>query len=58
MRRPWLRHDWADLDDEALLDIRMSGLPLTIEGTLNGSEHKVIYPLRRIDCETGESIRR
>lgn len=30
----------------------------TIEGTLNGSERKVIYPLRRIDCETGEFILR
>ena len=30
----------------------------TIEGTLNGSERKVIYPLRRVDCETGEFILR
>jgi len=29
-----LRHDWADLDDEQLLDVRMSDLPLQIEGTL------------------------
>jgi hypothetical protein len=29
-----MRHDWADLDDEALLDVRMANLPLTIEGTL------------------------
>ena len=29
-----LRHDWADLDDEQLLDLRMSDLPLAIEGTL------------------------
>jgi hypothetical protein len=29
-----MRHDWADLDDEALLDVRMADLPLTIEGTL------------------------
>jgi hypothetical protein len=28
----------------------------TIEGTLNGSERKVIYPLRRVDCENGELI--
>ena len=34
MPRPPLRHDWADLDDEALLDVRMSDLPLGIEGTL------------------------
>jgi hypothetical protein len=30
----------------------------TIEGTLNGGERKVIYPLRRVDCETGEFILR
>ena len=30
----------------------------TIEGTVNGSERRVIYPLRRIDCETGEFILR
>jgi hypothetical protein len=34
MRRSPLRHDWADLDDDALLEVRMSDLPLTIEGTL------------------------
>ena len=28
----------------------------TIEGPLNGSDKKVIYPLRRVDCETGELI--
>ena len=28
----------------------------TIEGTLDGSDRKVIYPLRRIDCESGELI--
>jgi hypothetical protein len=28
----------------------------TIEGTLNGSERKVIYPMRRIDCESGDFI--
>ena len=26
--------DWADLDDDALLDVRMADLPLAIEGTL------------------------
>lgn len=26
----------------------------TIEGRLAGSDKKVIYPLRRVDCETGE----
>ncbi|MGH7339547.1 MAG: putative zinc-binding metallopeptidase, partial [Candidatus Rokuibacteriota bacterium] len=36
MRRLPLRHDWEDLDDEALLDVRMSDLPLAIEGTLAG----------------------
>lgn len=30
----------------------------TIEGPLNGAQKKVIYPLRRIDCESGELIRR
>ena len=30
----------------------------TIEGTLNGGERKVIYPLRRVDCETGDFILR
>jgi hypothetical protein len=28
----------------------------TIEGRLNGADKKVIYPLRRVDCETGEFI--
>ena len=28
----------------------------TIEGRLSGSEKKVIYPLRRVDCESGELI--
>ncbi|HET8831129.1 MAG TPA: DUF6265 family protein [Casimicrobiaceae bacterium] len=28
----------------------------TIEGKTNGSTRQVIYPLRRIDCETGELI--
>jgi hypothetical protein len=30
----------------------------TIDGSLNGSERRVIYPLRRIDCETSEFILR
>ena len=34
MRKSSLRDDWPDLDDEALLDVRMADLPLTIEGTL------------------------
>jgi hypothetical protein len=34
MSRLPLRNDWADLDDETLLDVRMSDLPLTIEGAL------------------------
>jgi hypothetical protein len=29
----------------------------TIEGPLNGADRKVIYPLHRVDCETGELIR-
>jgi Domain of unknown function (DUF6265) len=28
----------------------------TIEGRLNGSDKKVIYPLRRVDCETGALV--
>lgn len=28
----------------------------TIEGTLNGNERTVIYPMRRIDCESGDFI--
>ena len=28
----------------------------TIEGRLDGSDKKVIYPLRRVDCETGELV--
>jgi hypothetical protein len=34
MPRLPLRHDWTDLDDERLLDVRMCDLPLAIEGTL------------------------
>ncbi|MGH9255707.1 MAG: putative zinc-binding metallopeptidase [Vicinamibacterales bacterium] len=34
MPRKPLRIDWVELDDEALLDVRMADLPLTIEGTL------------------------
>ena len=34
MPRPALRDHWPELSDEALLDVRMSDLPLTIEGTL------------------------
>ena len=29
----------------------------TIDGRLNGEERKVIYPMRRIDCQSGEFIR-
>jgi len=29
----------------------------TIQGTLKGQERKVIFPMRRIDCESGELIR-
>lgn len=28
----------------------------TIEGKMNGSDRQVIYPMRRVDCETGELI--
>jgi hypothetical protein len=34
MAKTPIRDDWPDLDDEALLDIRMSDLPLAVEGTL------------------------
>jgi len=34
MARLPIRTDWVDLDDEALLDVRLADLPLTIEGTL------------------------
>jgi hypothetical protein len=34
MAKAPFRDDWPDLDDEALLDVRMSDLPLAIEGTL------------------------
>ena len=27
-----------------------------IEGTLNGEERKVLYPMRRVNCETGEIL--
>jgi hypothetical protein len=30
----------------------------TVEGPLNGSDKRVIYPLRRVDCESGEFIRK
>ncbi|MFO1315227.1 MAG: DUF6265 family protein [Burkholderiales bacterium] len=30
----------------------------TIEGKLNGEDRKVIYPMRRVGCETGEFIRK
>ncbi len=29
----------------------------TIDGKLNGEERKVVYPMRRIDCQSGEFIR-
>ncbi len=29
----------------------------TIDGKLNGEERKVIYPMRRVDCQSGEFIR-
>jgi hypothetical protein len=28
-----------------------------IDGMLNGQDHKVIYPMRHLNCETGEPIR-
>jgi hypothetical protein len=29
-----------------------------VEGTVEGVERKVIYPMRRVDCQTGEFIRK
>jgi hypothetical protein len=40
MSRLPLRNDWADLDDETLLDVRLSDLPLTIEGVLADRIHQ------------------
>ena len=34
MARPPLRDNWPDLSDEQLLDVRLSDLPLALEGTL------------------------
>src|SRR3954469_18589523 len=34
MARPPISDDWPDLSDEQLLDLRMSDLPVGIEGTL------------------------
>ena len=34
MARPPLRDNWPDLSDEELLDVRLSDLPLALEGTL------------------------
>ena len=34
MRKGPLSDDWPELDDEALLDVRMADLPLAVEGTL------------------------
>jgi hypothetical protein len=30
----------------------------SVEGTLSGKERNVIYPMRRVDCETEEKIER
>ena len=30
----------------------------SIEGKLNGEDRRVTYPMRRVDCETGEPIRK
>jgi hypothetical protein len=30
----------------------------TIEGKLKGEDRKVIYPMRRVSCDTGEQLRR
>jgi hypothetical protein len=41
MRRPQLSDDWPDLSDEQLLDVRMSDLPVRIEGTLADRTHQL-----------------
>jgi hypothetical protein len=33
-------------------------LYVTVEGTVNSTPKKVIYPMHRIDCKTGEGIRK
>jgi Domain of unknown function (DUF6265) len=30
----------------------------SVEGKLKGEDHKVIYPMRRVDCQSGEFIRK
>ncbi len=30
----------------------------SVEGKLKGADHKVIYPMRRVDCQSGEFIRK
>jgi hypothetical protein len=30
----------------------------TVEGKVNGEEKKVIYPMRRVDCQTEALIRK
>jgi hypothetical protein len=46
MARLPLPRDWADLDDERLLDVRMSDLPLAIEGTL---AERIVQIRRELD---------
>lgn len=47
-------------DFPQLIHYRRGGegwLYATIEGKVKGEERKVVYPMRRIDCESGEFIR-
>ena len=30
----------------------------TVEGKVKGEDRKVIYPMRRVDCQSGEMIRK
>ena len=30
----------------------------SVEGKVNGEEKKVIYPMRRVDCQSGDLIRK
>jgi hypothetical protein len=41
MRRLPLRDDWADLPDEALLEVRLADLPLGIDEELSGRVAKL-----------------
>ncbi|MCL2297428.1 MAG: DUF6265 family protein [Proteobacteria bacterium] len=50
----------ADVFPQTVSYRRASGgwMYITVEGKLNGADRKVIYPIRRIACESGEFINR